>query len=108
MNKLNEIQITNGNIETIGTDAFYDLPNLVHLYMPKNQIVKIEPFAFRQRQQSNVTLLIDLTENQLTIDSFSTDSLLGAKRYVLCSLHWWESCWPTTHSPALTLKQLKR
>ena len=42
MNKLNEIQITNGNIETIGTDAFYDLPNLVHPYMPKNQIVKIE------------------------------------------------------------------
>lgn len=80
---LKEIEITNSRIESIGTDSFYDLTNLVDLDLTKNRINSIKPYAFRMRESSEKMLRIDLTDNLLNESSFHEDSLLGAKRFFL-------------------------
>ncbi|XP_075676029.1 endothelin-converting enzyme homolog [Dermatophagoides pteronyssinus] len=78
--QLTEIQITTGNIRSIGTDAFADLLHLEQLSLSKNQINFIHPYAFRMNKSSNLTLMIDLTDNDLNSTSFVPESFLDAKR----------------------------
>lgn len=80
--QLTEIQITTGNIRSIGTDAFADLLHLEQLSLSKNQINFIHPYAFRMNKSSNLTLMIDLTDNDLNSTSFVPESFLDAKRFV--------------------------
>lgn len=80
--ELTEIQISNGVLHSIGTDAFYDLRNLANLGLTKNGLSTIHPHAFRMNSSSNMTLFIDLTDNQLTVDSFKPNSFLGSQRPV--------------------------
>lgn len=80
LQELKEIVITNGSILSIGTDAFADLSKLTRLQLTQNQISQIKPFAFRTNYHSNVTLVIDLTENQLEATSFEINALVGSKR----------------------------
>lgn len=80
LQELKEIVITNGSITSIGTDAFADLSKLNRLQLTQNRIRQIKAFAFRTNYQSNVTLVIDLTENLLETSSFEINSLVGSKR----------------------------
>ncbi|XP_075587625.1 neprilysin-1-like isoform X2 [Dermatophagoides farinae] len=78
--QLTEIQITTGNIQSIGSDAFADLLHLEQLSLSKNHINFIHAYAFRMNKPSNLTLMIDLTDNDLNSSSFEPESFLGAKR----------------------------
>lgn len=79
--QLTEIQITTGNIQSIGSDAFADLLHLEQLSLSKNHINFIHAYAFRMNKPSNLTLMIDLTDNDLNSSSFEPESFLGAKRF---------------------------
>ncbi|KPM10150.1 slit protein-like protein 2 [Sarcoptes scabiei] len=78
--QLTEIQITEGSIVSIGTDAFADLMHLEQLSLNKNRINLIRSYAFRIHHKSNATLILDLTDNDLSPISFETNAFLGANR----------------------------
>ncbi|OTF69896.1 slit protein-like protein [Euroglyphus maynei] len=80
--QLTEIQITTGNIQSIGTDSFADLQHLEQLSLSKNHINFIHSYAFRMNKPSNLTLMIDLTDNDLNSSSFVPESFIGAKRFI--------------------------
>jgi len=65
-NKLKEIYIWNNNkLQTIGSNAFYDLYNLENLRLYDNIISYISEHAFAFRYKSTKKLAIDLESNNL-------------------------------------------
>ena len=77
---LQEIVISTGTITTIGSDAFANLTYLNNIMLNKNHIQRIKSYAFRTNYRSNITLLIDLTDNLLEPNSFEHGSLIGSQR----------------------------
>lgn len=69
-----------GSFNTIGVNAFYDVPNLEIIRLSGNQINYIPSGAFDFRQSSNSRLNVDLSYNQLNQTSFQVGLFLNPKR----------------------------
>jgi Leucine-rich repeat (LRR) protein len=68
------------SLSTIGSYAFYELPNLTSLTLVSSKISKIKRFAFAFRKPSNIPLKIELVGNPIDDSSFEINSLMFTNR----------------------------
>jgi hypothetical protein len=85
--KLKEITLGYGKINTIGKNAFYHLNNLKNLYLGHNKISHIEPNSFCFENSSNAYLKIQIPSNRLNSSSFEIGSFMNTKRPL--DLNFW-------------------
>jgi hypothetical protein len=87
LSKLSTIQWQlSKSLSTIGSYAFYELPNLTSLSLVRSNISKIKRFAFAFRKSSNTPLKIELEGNPIDDSSFEINSLMSTNRPIHLTL----------------------
>ena len=75
-----------GNLQKVGNYAFYDPSYWITKISLGNEISFISAHAFDMRTVSHGTLIIDLSDNHLTADSFEAGVFLNSKRTLKLNL----------------------
>ncbi len=82
---LKGIYLYGNQIKTIGSFAFYNLPNLETISLDGNQISLISKYSFSSMHSSNKRLLVSLVSNPLNASSFEFLAFNGAQRPIKLS-----------------------
>lgn len=84
---LNEVWLHRNNISSVGSYAFYSLPNLTYVSLYKNPINGIQPFAFAMPPSEEI-LIIDLgyEDSEFESEAFMLLSLTKIRRPAIIKL----------------------